>query len=102
VRSGRTILDSRPLAGHGALTGTFTEVSCSQWSGSDGGVQFNGGCLSGESAANWPSGTGCGNKGESEAFLGKEAVLTSNVRHGPIVVGLASCASPHLGLHDMD
>nr|AEK06231.1 endoglucanase [Phanerodontia chrysosporium] len=24
-------------SGHGALTGTFTEVSCSQWSGSDGG-----------------------------------------------------------------
>ncbi|PPQ91498.1 hypothetical protein CVT25_013755 [Psilocybe cyanescens] len=48
--------------GHGALTGTFTEVSCSQWSGSDGGALWNGACLSGESAGNWPS-TGCGNKG---------------------------------------
>jgi hypothetical protein len=51
-------------SGHGALKGTFTEVSCSQWSGSDGGANFNGACLSGESAGFWPSGTGCGNKGE--------------------------------------
>ncbi|KIP11594.1 glycoside hydrolase family 45 protein [Phlebiopsis gigantea 11061_1 CR5-6] len=49
-------------SGHGALTGTFTEVSCSQWSGSDGGALWNGACLSGESASNWPS-TGCGNQG---------------------------------------
>ncbi|KAF4611193.1 hypothetical protein D9613_006908 [Agrocybe pediades] len=49
-------------SGHGALTGTFQEVSCSQWSGSDGGSLFNGACLSGESAGNWPS-VGCGNKG---------------------------------------
>jgi len=49
-------------SGHGALTGTFTEVSCSQWSGSDGGSLFNGSCLSGETAGNWPS-VGCGNKG---------------------------------------
>ncbi|PPQ62901.1 hypothetical protein CVT24_006299 [Panaeolus cyanescens] len=51
-------------SGHGALTGTFTEVSCSQWSGSDGGSLFNGSCLSGESSPNWPSTSGsCGNKG---------------------------------------
>ncbi|THH30102.1 hypothetical protein EUX98_g4073 [Antrodiella citrinella] len=50
-------------SGHGALTGTFTEVSCSQWSGSDGGSLWNGACLSGETAANWPSGVGCGNQG---------------------------------------
>ncbi|KAF9054448.1 endoglucanase V-like protein [Panaeolus papilionaceus] len=49
-------------SGHGALTGTFTEVSCSRWSGSDGGSLFTGSCLSGESASNWPS-TACGNKG---------------------------------------
>jgi hypothetical protein len=49
-------------SGHGALTGTYTEVSCSQWSGSDGGAIWNGACLSGESAGNWPS-VGCGNKG---------------------------------------
>ncbi|KAF8901462.1 endoglucanase V-like protein, partial [Gymnopilus junonius] len=50
-------------SGHGALTGTFTEVACSQWSGSDGGSLWNGSCLSGETAANWPSGVGCGNQG---------------------------------------
>jgi len=49
-------------SGHGALTGTFTEVSCSQWSGSDGGSLWTGACLSGETAGNWPT-TGCGNKG---------------------------------------
>jgi len=49
-------------SGHGALTGTFQEVSCSQWSGSDGGALWTGACLSGESAGNWPA-TGCGNKG---------------------------------------
>ncbi|KAI0690533.1 endoglucanase V-like protein [Cytidiella melzeri] len=49
-------------SGHGALTGTFQEVSCSQWSGSDGSSLWNGACLSGETASNWPS-TACGNKG---------------------------------------
>ncbi|GLB41749.1 putative mannan endo-1,4-beta-mannosidase activity [Lyophyllum shimeji] len=49
-------------SGHGALTGTFTEVPCSQWSGSDGGALWNGACLTGETAGNWPA-TGCGNKG---------------------------------------
>ncbi|THU86235.1 endoglucanase V-like protein [Dendrothele bispora CBS 962.96] len=51
-------------SGHGALTGTFQEVSCSQWSGSDGADQFTGACLKGENAANWPS-VGCGNQGTS-------------------------------------
>ncbi|KAI0272303.1 endoglucanase V-like protein [Gloeopeniophorella convolvens] len=49
-------------SGHGALTGTYSEVSCSQWSGSDSGNLFNGACLSGESAGNWPA-VSCGNKG---------------------------------------
>ncbi|KAH9849936.1 endoglucanase V-like protein [Lenzites betulinus] len=49
-------------SGHGALTGSYTEVSCSQWSGSDGGALWNGACIAGEKAGNWPS-TGCGNKG---------------------------------------
>lgn len=58
-----TSLCAYNFAGHGALTGTFTEVSCSQWSGSDGGPLWNGACLDGENAANWPS-VACGNKGE--------------------------------------
>lgn len=57
-------------SGHGALTGTFTEVSCSQWSGSDGGQLWNGACLSGETAANWPA-VGCGNKGGLYLTFGK-------------------------------
>lgn len=50
-------------AGHGALTGSFQEVSCSEWSGSDGSPEWNGACLKGEGAGLWPA-VGCGNKGE--------------------------------------
>ncbi|KAL5513025.1 hypothetical protein ACEPAH_3423 [Sanghuangporus vaninii] len=50
-------------SGHGALTGSFTEVSCSEWSGSDGADLWNGACLAGESAGIWPA-VGCGNQGE--------------------------------------
>ncbi|KZS94520.1 endoglucanase V-like protein, partial [Sistotremastrum niveocremeum HHB9708] len=50
-------------SGHGALTGSYTEVPCQgNWSGSDGGSLWNGSCLSGESAGLWPA-VGCGNKG---------------------------------------
>ena len=49
-------------SGHGALTGTFHEVPCSQWSGTDGGSLWNGACIAGETAQNWPA-VGCGNKG---------------------------------------
>ncbi|PBK71443.1 endoglucanase V-like protein [Armillaria solidipes] len=49
-------------SGHGALTGSFEEVSCSTWSGSDGSSLWNGACLTGESASFWPA-TGCGNQG---------------------------------------
>jgi len=50
-------------SGHGALTGSFTEVSCSEWSGSEGSAEWTGACLSGQTASLWPSGVGCGNKG---------------------------------------
>ncbi|KAK0437800.1 endoglucanase V-like protein [Armillaria borealis] len=43
-------------SGHGALTGSFEEVSCSTCS------LWNGACLTGESASFWPA-TGCGNQG---------------------------------------
>ncbi|KAJ6469770.1 endoglucanase V-like protein [Mycena vitilis] len=49
-------------SGHGALLGSWSEVSCSLWSGSDGSALFNGACISGENAPLWPS-TGCGNQG---------------------------------------
>lgn len=49
-------------SGLGALIGNFTEVSCNQWSGSNGGALWNGACLAGETAGNWPA-IGCGNEG---------------------------------------
>ncbi|KAF8889342.1 glycoside hydrolase family 45 protein [Infundibulicybe gibba] len=48
-------------AGHDALTGTFKEVPCSQWSGSNGKKLWEGSCLKAE-RADWPA-VGCGNKG---------------------------------------
>jgi len=50
-------------SGHTALLGNFQEVSCSEWSGSDGSAAWQGACISGENAALWPSGVGCGNQG---------------------------------------
>ncbi|KAI9464418.1 endoglucanase V-like protein [Lactarius psammicola] len=53
-------------SGHGALTGTYEEVSCNQWIGTDGPDLWDGACLAGESAANWPA-VACGNKGTAPA-----------------------------------
>ena len=63
--------------GHGALTGTYEEVSCSQWSGSDGSELWNGACISGESAALWPS-TACGNQGQFECNVPSSKYTNSN------------------------
>ncbi|KAF7317897.1 Endoglucanase V-like protein [Mycena kentingensis (nom. inval.)] len=49
-------------SGHGALTGTWQEVSCSLWSGTDKSPSFNGACILGENAGLWPA-VGCGNQG---------------------------------------
>ncbi|KAI9433571.1 endoglucanase V-like protein [Lactarius indigo] len=49
-------------SGRGALTGTYEEVSCDQWTGTDGQSLWDGACLDGETAANWPA-VACGNKG---------------------------------------
>jgi len=49
-------------SGRGALTGTYQEVPCSEWSGTDGSSLWNGSCLAGETAADWPA-VGCGNQG---------------------------------------
>ena len=48
-------------SGHGALTGTFNEVLCSQWTGTNRGALWNGACLAGETAGDWPS-VGYGNQ----------------------------------------
>ncbi|KAF7309576.1 Endoglucanase V-like protein [Mycena indigotica] len=61
-------------SGHGALTGTFQEVSCSSWSGSDGSPLWNGACISGESAPLWPS-TGCGNQGLAPGASGQQSSI---------------------------
>ncbi|KAH9056732.1 endoglucanase V-like protein [Lactarius vividus] len=52
--------------GRGALTGTYEEVSCSQWTGTDGPSLWDSACLDGESADNWPA-VACGNKGTAPA-----------------------------------
>lgn len=51
-------------SGHGALTGHFVEVSCSEhWDGSSAGSpQWNTACLAPDDAPLWPS-VSCGNKG---------------------------------------
>jgi len=46
-----------------ALLGTYEEVSCSEWSGSDGETLWNGSCLAGENAGLWPATGGCPNTG---------------------------------------
>ncbi|CAK5278236.1 unnamed protein product, partial [Mycena citricolor] len=64
-------------SGRGALLGTFEEVSCSEWSGSDGSPLWNGGCLSGENASFWPNTGGCGNKGSAPGFTGANVVAAN-------------------------
>ncbi|KAF8261639.1 endoglucanase V-like protein [Lactarius quietus] len=49
-------------SGHGALTGYYEEVSCTEWSGTDGSSLWNGACLASSTAPLWPS-TACGNQG---------------------------------------
>nr|GAT55085.1 endoglucanase V-like protein [Mycena chlorophos] len=64
-------------SGHGALTGTWEEVSCSQWLGSgDGPSEFTGACLIGDQAPLWPS-TGCGNQGLAPGATGTPASTVS-------------------------
>jgi hypothetical protein len=55
-------------SGRGALTGNFSEVSCKEWSGSDGHPEWNGACHAEESVDMWPA-VGCGNKGIFAGFV---------------------------------
>lgn len=57
--------------GHGALVGSYKEVSCDEWEGSDSGnLQWNGACLKGEGAELWPSTSGgCSNQGTGPSCL---------------------------------
>jgi hypothetical protein len=45
-----------------AMLGTYEEVSCSEWSGTDGEEIWNGSCMAGESSGLWPA-QGCPNRG---------------------------------------
>lgn len=64
--SRETRLNKSNNTGRGALTGTYSEVSCAQWAGAsaDSLSLWNGACLRGDSAPNWPS-VACGNQGQS-------------------------------------
>ncbi|KAH9071057.1 glycoside hydrolase family 45 protein [Lactarius deliciosus] len=66
---GQSALCPRPGApgaffplGNGALTGTYEEVPCTNWSGPEGSSLWDGACLADEYTGSWPS-AGCGNKG---------------------------------------
>ncbi|KAF9062037.1 endoglucanase V-like protein, partial [Rhodocollybia butyracea] len=48
--------------GHNALLGTFSEVDCSLWVGSDGPQLWEGACIN-STAGLWPDGVGCANQG---------------------------------------
>jgi len=58
-----------------AMLGTYEEVSCSEWSGTDGDKLWNGSCLAGENVGLWPE-TGCSNVGANHS-LAQYAVLVN-------------------------
>ncbi|KAF9062289.1 endoglucanase V-like protein [Rhodocollybia butyracea] len=73
-------------SGHTALLGTFTEVDCSEWTGSDGAGEFNGSCIAGESAAFWPGNTACGNQGTCCRVVRLESVLGCELMVSLIII----------------
>ena len=50
-----------------AMLGTHEEVSCSEWSGSDGEKVSDKSCMAGEDVGLWPN-TGCSNSGANHSF----------------------------------
>ena len=44
------------------MLGTYEEVSCDEWSGTDGEILWNGSCMAGEKSGLWPE-QGCPNRG---------------------------------------
>ncbi|KAJ7623523.1 RlpA-like double-psi beta-barrel-protein domain-containing protein-containing protein [Roridomyces roridus] len=83
--------------GHGALTGTFQEVSCSMWKGSgDGSPLWTGACISGENAPLWPS-TGCGNQGTAPGANSPPASTTgqpTTTTGQPTTTGTSTTTAP--------
>lgn len=49
-------------SGHLAMRGTYQEVSCTLWQGSDGTPLWSGSCMADPNAAFWPT-PACGNQG---------------------------------------
>ena len=62
------------------MLGTYQEVSCSEWSGSDGQILWNGSCLTGESAPLWPAAGGCPNTGADHSLACIVMQVLFNVR----------------------
>jgi len=58
------------VPGRNALLGEYEEVSCRQWSGSDGNILWNGACMAGENATFWgqPDNDGCPNTGTNHSL----------------------------------
>ncbi|KAJ7746827.1 endoglucanase V-like protein [Mycena maculata] len=83
--------------GHGALLGTFMEVSCSLWTGTgEGSALWEGACISGQSAPLWPS-TGCGNQGTAPGATVPPATTPSNTATttiGTTTTGVSTTTSP--------
>ena len=49
------------------MLGTYEEVSCSGWSGSDGEKTSDNSCMTGENVGLWPN-TGCSNSGANHSL----------------------------------
>jgi hypothetical protein len=74
--------------GRGALTGTYSEVPCNEWSSNSATIEgvslWNGACLLGESAPNWPS-VACGNQGQSQTISTKLLLTRWLVRYSTVL-----------------
>ena len=50
------------------MLGAYEEVSCSDWSGSDGEKVSDNSCMTGENGGLWPN-TGCSNSGANHPLV---------------------------------
>ena len=80
------------------MLGTYQEVSCSEWSGSDGKVLWNGSCLAGETAPLWPAAGGCPNTGANHSLARAVLQLLIDVysRHPTRLIGFCRTGETRL------
>lgn len=52
---------------HGAMLGTYQEVSCTGWNGGEGNSLWGGSCMAPDNAPSWPS-VACGNEGTKHSL----------------------------------